>query len=67
MNEDSSEVKIARLEERLEASDKALTLAQTINAASALAVSAHAKANSALIVSLIATVIALVIALFGKR
>jgi hypothetical protein len=59
MPEESSETKIARLEEKLIASEKALSLAREIT-------QAHSKANSALILSII-TLIAAVLIAFMKR
>lgn len=59
MPEESSETKIARLEEKLLASDKALSLAREITAA-------HTKANSALILAIITLIVSILIALVKR-
>jgi hypothetical protein len=57
---------VAVLRERLAGNDKALSLAQTVNAAHALATGALARSNMALVLTAIGILVGIMISLFKK-
>jgi len=64
MSDEAQEVRIARLEERLIASDKALIIARDVSAARETAAVANATANTSRIISIISILITIGLALF---
>lgn len=65
MTEESQEVKIARLEEKLAGADKALSLAEKLGAAEKVAVRADSRSLNSFVLAIISVLIALV-ALFKR-
>lgn len=61
-----SEVKIARLEEQVKASDKALSLAEKLTAAATVAARAQANSNWSSVIAILALLVALWSAYHGK-
>jgi hypothetical protein len=61
------EVQVARLEEKLAASDKALSLAEKLAAASTVAARAQERSQWSSLISIIAILLSLWVALHGGR
>jgi hypothetical protein len=64
---DSLEVQVARLEEKLAASDKALSLAEKLAAASTVAARAQERSQWSSIISVLALLVSLYLALHGVK
>jgi hypothetical protein len=66
-NEVKLEVQIARLEEKLAASDKALSLAEKLAAASTVAARAQERSQWSSIIAVLALIVSLYLALHGNH